>query len=134
MSQETDGEDRDASGGLFSSARTMAATLVAIVQTRAELLSTELEEERIRLTSLLVWMLATLFCAGLAVIFVTLLLMLALWEDHRMLAVTLPAVVFSLAAFFCWRVVSTLLRSKPRLFSASLAELAKDHDQLTPEP
>jgi uncharacterized membrane protein YqjE len=130
MSAEEGGNQPD--GGLFGSIRTMASTLLAIVQTRAELLSTELEEERIRLTSMLVWGFVMLFCAGLGVIFVTLLFVVALWDDHRLLAVGIPAAAFLLAAFASWRVVATKAQAKPKLFSASLAELAKDREQLNP--
>ncbi|MGO8754041.1 MAG: phage holin family protein [Gallionellaceae bacterium] len=130
MSPETG--DSGTNGGLFNSMRTMASTLLAIVQTRVELLSTELEEERIRLTSMLMWMLLMLFCTGMGVIFFTLLLVLALWDDHRLLAVGIPAVLFSLGAVLAWQVVAGKARSKPRLFAASLTELSRDRDQLTP--
>lgn len=117
-------------GGLFDSLKTMMATLIAIVQTRVELLSTELEEERIRLTSMLVWGFVTLFCAALGVIFLTLLLVIALWDDHRLLAVGIPAGVFFTAALLSWLALSARARAKPKLFSASLAELKRDRAQL----
>lgn len=116
--------------GLFDSLRTLAATLIAIVQTRGELLSTELEEERIRLTSMLVWGFVTLFCAALGVIFLTLLLVLALWDEHRLLAVGIPAGVFIAAALLSYVALSARMRAKPRLFSASLAELQRDRARL----
>jgi uncharacterized membrane protein YqjE len=134
MSAEESGSEPDHGGGLFNSVRTMACTLIAIVQTRAELLSTELEEERIRLTSMLAWGFVMLFCAGLGIVFVTLLFVLALWDEHRLLAVGIPAAAFLLAAFAAWRVVLGKARAKPRLFSASLAELSKDRERLTPRP
>lgn len=130
MSSEA--SDSEQSGGLFNSVRTMAGTLLAIVQTRAELLSTELEEERIRLTSMLAWSLVTLFCAGVGVIFATLLFVLALWDDHRLLAVGIPAAAFLFAAFASWRVLAAKTQAKPKLFSASIAELSKDRERLDP--
>jgi len=50
MSQQTGGEERRA--GLFSALKNMIATVIAIGKTRAELLVTELEEEKLRLMSL----------------------------------------------------------------------------------
>lgn len=132
MAADAGDSEQGQGGGLFNSIRTMASTLIAIVQTRAELLSTELEEERIRLTSMLAWGFVMLFCAGLGVIFITMLFVVALWDDHRMLAVGIPAVAFPLAAFAAWRVVSAKAQAKPRLFSASIAELSKDRERLTP--
>lgn len=134
MSVEASESEAGLGGKLFNSVKTMACTLIAIVQTRAELLSTELEEERIRLTSMLVWGFITLFCAGLGVIFAAVLFVLALWDSYRLLAVGIPAGVFLLAAALAWRVVINKARTKPRLFSASLAELSKDRERLTPRP
>lgn len=134
MSADASDSEPGRSGGLFDSVKTMACTLIAIVQTRAELLSTELEEERIRLISMLVWTLVALFCAGLGVIFATLLFVLTLWDSYRLLAVGMPTALFLLAAFFAWRVVLGKAQAKPRLFSVSIAELSKDREQLTPRP
>jgi len=44
----------------------------------------------------------------------------------------IPAVLFFLVGVLAWRVVDVKVKSKPRLFAASLAELDKDRQQLTP--
>ncbi len=134
MTTETDANESGRMGGLYNSVLTMAGTLLAIVQTRVELVSIELEEERIRLTSMMMWMLITLFCAGLGVIFITILLILALWDEHRLLAIGIPAAVFSIATLLAWQVLLGKIRSKPRLLASTLAELSRDRDHLTPPP
>jgi uncharacterized membrane protein YqjE len=116
-------------GGLFSSVKALAITLLAIAHTRLELLSVDLEEEWVRLSSMLAWTFAGLFCAGLGLVFAVLFLVLVLWDTHRLLAVGIPAILFALAAALCWRVVQSKYKNKPRLFGASLAELAKDREQ-----
>ncbi len=118
-------------GGLFDSLKVLAATLLAIAHTRLELLSTELEEERVRLSSMLVWTLVALFCAGLGVVLATLFVVLALWDTHRLLALGIPAILFLLGAALAWLVVRGKARAKPRLFAASLTELSKDRKELT---
>jgi uncharacterized membrane protein YqjE len=118
-------------GGLFDSLKVLAATLLAIAHTRLELLSTELEEERVRLSSMLVWTLAALFCAGLGVVLATLFVVLALWDTHRLLALGIPAILFLLGAALAWLVVRGKARAKPRLFAASLTELSRDRKELT---
>lgn len=119
-------------GGLLESVKTLAGTLLAIGQTRLELLSNELEEERAWLTSMLVWTLIALFCATLAVVLATLLVVVIFWDTYRLLAISMMIALFVAGAGFSWRVVCNMSRSKPRLFSASLAELSKDREQLTP--
>ena len=118
-------------GGLFDSLKVLAATLLAIAHTRLELLSTELEEERVRLSSMLVWTLAALFCGGLGVVLATLFVVLALWDTHRLLALGIPAILFLLGAALAWLVVRGKARAKPRLFAASLTELSRDRKELT---
>lgn len=127
------GENEALHSGLLHSIRTAAATLIAIIQTRVELLSTELEEERIRLTSMLVWGFAALFCAAFGIIFATLLFVVALWDEHRLLAVGIPAAAFLLAAVIAALIVAGKAQARPKLFSASLAELSRDREQLDHE-
>ena len=118
-------------GGLFDSLKVLAATLIAIAHTRLELLSTELEEQWVWLSSMLVWTLVALFCAGVGVVLATLFVVLALWDTHRLLALGIPAILFLLGAALAWLVVRGKARAKPRLFAASLTELSKDRKELT---
>jgi uncharacterized membrane protein YqjE len=118
-------------GGILGSLKGLAATLLAITHTRLELFSVELEEEWVRASSILTWSLVALFCGGIGVVFAALFLVFALWQTHPLLALGIPAVVFVLIAVLSWRVATAKLRAKPRPFAASLAELAKDREQLT---
>lgn len=131
MTSEQKDNDPAQHGGLFGSLKILASTLIAIGQTRLELISTELEEERAWISSMLLWILLALFCAGLGAVMVTLLFVVALWDEHRLLALGIPALLFLLGAGLSWKVVLDKARAKPRLFSASLAELGKDREQLS---
>ena len=118
-------------GGLFDSVKVLAGTLLAIAHTRLELFSTEIEEQRAWLSSMLVWTLVALFCAGVGVVLATLFVVIALWDTHRLLALGIPAILFLLGAGLAWLIVLGKARAKPRLFAASLAELSKDRKELT---
>jgi uncharacterized membrane protein YqjE len=118
-------------GGLFDSVKVLAATLLAIAHTRLELFSTEIEEQRAWLVSMLMWTLVALFCAGVGVVLATLFVVIALWDTHRLLALGIPAILFLLGAALAWLIVLGKARAKPRLFAASLAELSKDRKELT---
>lgn len=127
-------ETQERSGGLLDSVKVLAGTLLAIGQTRLELLSNDLEEERAWLTSMLIWTLIALFCAALAVVLAALLIVVIFWDSYRLLALGILIGFFVLGAVFAWRTLCNMTRSKPRLFSASLGELSKDREQLaTPE-
>ena len=121
-------------GGLLDSVKTLAATLVAMGHTRLELLSTEIEEERVRLISMLLWTLVALFCVALCIVLLTLLMVVVFWDTHRLLVLGILALLFLLGAVMAGRVVLNNAKAKPRLFASSLAELSKDREQLTTRP
>lgn len=124
--------DTTAAGGkgLLESLTTLAATLVAIAHTRLALLSTDLEEEREHFISLLVLALAALFFLGVGVLLATLLLVVAFWDTYRLPLLGVLTGLFLAAGIAAWRIALHKVRSKPRFFAASMAELLKDRQQL----
>lgn len=120
-----------AAGGLFESLKTLSVSLVGIVHTRLELLSTDIAEERAHLITLLVLGLVALFCLGVGIVLLTILIVVAFWESHRLLALGgLTGVFLTAGVGLVWYAMHKA-RTKPRLFEASLAELSKDRQHLT---
>jgi len=118
--------------GLFGSLKTLAATLLGIGRTRLELLSSEIEEQRVWLSSILLWALLALFCAAMGIVLVTLLILVVFWDTHRLLTLFILAFLFLLVAIYSSRVALGKAQAKPKLFSTSLTELSKDQEQLAP--
>lgn len=117
-------------GGLVQSLRKLAATLIAVVQTRLELLVTEIEEERLRVLHLLLWGCVALFFLAFGVLMLTFAVVVLFWDTHRLLvAVLLGAFYLAIGAIFV--VVARRAARRSRLFATSLAELAKDRERLT---
>ena len=120
----------EASSGLMGSVRRLLSTLTSIASTRLELLANELQEERLRLTQMLLFALFALFCFGMGVLLLAVFIAVLFWDDHRLAALGALSVFF----FASGTLMAMLLRNKAqaesRLFSASLAELAKDREQL----
>lgn len=113
-------------GGLFESAKALLGTLVTIAHDRLELLSTELQEEIGRVAFLLLWGAVALFFAFLGIAFLGLLVVIAVWDDHRLLAASLIAALFLILALTAAVLAGRQIGAKPRPFDASLSELAKD--------
>lgn len=123
-------ESHAAAGGLFESLKTLSGSLIGIVHTRLELLSTDIAEERAHLTTLLVLGLVALFCLGVGVVLLAILIAVFFWESHRLAALGGLTGFFLLAgAGLAWLALHKV-RTKPRLFEASLAELSKDRQHL----
>jgi len=117
---------------LFQSLKGYLGTWVELFRTRLELFSTELEEERERLEQIIILTAASIFCLSFGVLLVTFFVVAAFWDtDYRL------AVLGGLALFFLvlGGVGSVLTRRKsrlkPKLFSATLGELAKDYHHLS---
>lgn len=124
-------ESHAATGGLFESLKTLAGSLVGIVHTRLELLSTDIAEERAHLTMLLVLGLVSLFCLGVGVVLLAILIAVVFWESHRIAALGGLTGFFLVAgASLAW-LAEHKARTRPKLFAASLAELSKDRRQLS---
>lgn len=120
------------SPGLVQSLRRLAATLIALLQTRLELLANELEEERVRLVQVLLWGCIALAFLLLGVVMLTLFVVVLFWDTHRVLVSGLLALTFIAIGLAAVAVARSRARARSRLFSASLAELANDREQLTP--
>lgn len=116
--------------GRVHSLRNFAATLVALLQTRLELLATDLDEERIRLLQLLFWAAGALFFFALGVVMITLLLVLLLWDSHRLAGIIVLAATFLGIGGILALGVRNRMHARSRLFSSTLDELVKDKDQL----
>jgi uncharacterized membrane protein YqjE len=120
--------------GLFDSAKALLATLVGVVHTRLELLSTELQEEIGRVALMLLWGTVALAFVFLAIASLGLLILIAFWDDHRLLVAALLAASFLILALLAGFAARKQIAAKPRPFGSSLNELAKDREGLTQKP
>jgi uncharacterized membrane protein YqjE len=96
----------------------------------AQLASTELEEERLRLAELLLLAAAALYFLGIGIVLAALLLVLAFWDGPRLLVLALVSLLFlgvGAGLALSWRHKA---RSKPALLATTIAELQRDRDAL----
>lgn len=118
--------------GLLGSLRQFASTTIEIVHTRIELLATELDEERQRVAAAL-WLAAVgAFCLALGILLGILFLVVLFWDTHRLLVLGMLSGGFLAAGIAAILALRTSIAEHPRLFSQTLAELRRDHDQLNP--
>ena len=116
---------------LLSSLKNIVATSASIAQTRLELLSVDVQIARSKFISLLVMMVCALFFLFFGLVMLSLLIVIYSWETNRMLALGLLTIGFIgiglILAFLTMRSLQTM----PKLFEASIAEFAKDREELT---
>ncbi|MEO7253937.1 MAG: phage holin family protein [Casimicrobium sp.] len=121
-------------GNLLRSVQNLGGSFLAIVQTRLELLSTEIEEEWLRLAGFVLLALAALFCVSVAIVLAVVFVVAAFWDSYRLSAIVGLGAVFVLIAAVLWRMLVMRYAAKPPLFAASLKELRKDRERTPTEP
>jgi uncharacterized membrane protein YqjE len=122
--------DASRASGLLASLRGLAGDAVGLLHTRLELLIAEIEEERAWIVRLLILSVIASFFLAIGVLTLTIFIILLAWESHGLLvAGALTAIYLGIGVAFALS-VRKLTLSRPKLFSASLAELRKDKNEL----
>ena len=121
------------SSGLMGSLKRLTSSLLAILATRLELLANELQEERLRLTQLLLLGVFAAFCIGTGLILLNAFIVVLFWDDHRLVALGTLTLVYLVAGAAVAMVLRARARAGAKLFAASLAELQKDRHALRGE-
>lgn len=130
MSGQTPTAPAGRPSGLFASLRDLLATLLAIAETRLELVTTELEEELHRIAEILAWAFVLIFFGGMTVLMLALLIIVLWWEDHRVLAASLTCLGFLLITATAALVLRARVAARPKLLDATIEELKRDRDAL----
>jgi uncharacterized membrane protein YqjE len=120
----------EAPRGLFGSLRALFDNVLAILHSRAELFTTELEEEVTRLVGVLLWAFVAVLCAIVGATFVGVMILLIAPPAYRAWTAAGLALLFLALAAVGYRSIRRILRAKPRPFDASLRELEKDRAHL----
>lgn len=115
---------------LLSSLKGLLSTGASIAQTRLELISTDVQIARSKFISLLLIIVCTLFFLFFGLVMLALLIVIYSWESDRMLALSLLTSGFLVVGLILALVVLRSLKTMPKLFEASIAELAKDRQEL----
>ena len=109
--------------------KNFVATLISIGKTRAELLVTELEEEKYRLMGLWSKAIGAAFMLAVGVVLAVFSLALAFWEQ-RVVIFAIFAALFIGGGLLLVGLLRQQARQPSKLFRASLSELEADMAQL----
>ena len=126
----TDGREASERAGLSGSARRLGTSLLQVLLTRLDILSTEVAEERSNLARLVIVLLALLVCMQAGLLLAVLFIVLVLGRQHEVAAVGITALVLMLLALACVLWLRWWLKSRPAMFGTTISELRKDRDRL----
>ncbi|KJK19339.1 phage holin family protein [Pseudomonas sp. NPDC087612] len=118
--------------GAGPSSKRLGAAVLGLLHGHVELFGIELQEQKARTLSLLLF-------AGLALVFALLLLtalsglvLVMLWDSYRLAGIIGLCVFYGLAAVFCGLRLKAAVFDESSPFSSTLEELAKDRERLLP--
>jgi uncharacterized membrane protein YqjE len=122
-------EEAGHTAGLLESLRNLARTFLAILQTRLEIVASEIEEGRTRLARIVVLAAVAGFCLALTLILLVFFLVVLFWDTDRLLAIGVLTGVFAAGGIAACLMLRAAIR-RPKFLSATLAELRKDRAKL----
>jgi uncharacterized membrane protein YqjE len=115
---------------LLSSLKNLVSTGASIAQTRLELISTDVQIARAHFLRILVMLIFTLFFLFFGLVMLALLILIYSWESDRLLALSILTSGVLTTGFILALIVLRSLKTMPKLFEATIAELAKDREEL----
>lgn len=118
------------SSGLLGSVQNLFASLLGLARTRLDLLSTELQEALAHIALGIVIAVAAVLLATLGLAFAGAALLFAMAPEQRLTAAAIIAFVY--LAVGLGLAIVLRVRKRPRIFEASIGELQRDQDALTP--
>ena len=115
---------------LLQSAVRLAGTLLGVVQTRGELVATEIEQEMSRAARVLLLGFTALLAAILGLLVLGVVVIALFWDTHRTAAALSVLLVFAAIAVGSVWTLRRQLKTRPRFLASSREELARDIDRL----
>ena len=116
----------------MDSVRSFLASWVAVVKTRVEIISVEIEEQRAWVEQLLFLAVGVAFCLSMGMMLLTLFVVVLFWENHPLVVLGLFTVLYLGGGLALGLTLRYKIKNKPRIFSATAMELGKDYTALQP--
>jgi len=123
-----DSAEESRAGGLSSSLVQLAASMLALVRSRLELVTIEFEEQRERTKDMLVLAVVAAVFLSFAVIVLSALILALFWETHPVIATLCVAAAYAVIGLVAVALLKNRQRQRP--FAATIAELERDVEAL----
>lgn len=120
------------SAGLLVSLRRLGATTLELGRIRLELLSTEVERQKLSILSALLWAALGSVCVAVGLVLLSGLVVLLFWDSYRLQAIAALVFAYFIVGGLMLRHAVSRIQTPSGAFAASRAELARDHAALVP--
>jgi len=124
--------DTGRSSSLLTTAGSFIDGMLGSAQNRLQLLSVELQEEKLRLIQVFIWVAATVFAGMMAIALLTVTIVSFFWDTARFAALGGATVFYAAGLGILWWQFRRFLSRQPQPFAATLGELEKDRACIRP--
>ncbi len=115
-----------------SSPSRLGAAFLGLLHSHVELFGIELQEQKARTVSLLLFAGLALVFALLLLIGLSALLLILVWDSYRLTGIIGLCAFYTLAALFCAMRLKAAIFDESSPFHSTLEELANDRERLMP--
>jgi uncharacterized membrane protein YqjE len=120
-------------GSLMEAFRRTFDTFIQAVETRMDLFSLELQEEKIRVVHIVLWTCAAVFLSAIALVMVTFTIVTAVGVEHKVLAMIICSVIYVIAAGISGYKLYQSLYNSQQPFAETITQLKQDRNRLKPK-
>jgi len=121
-----------ASTGLIGSLRALGDNLLGTVHDRLELLSVEVQEEKLRLIQAFVWISVAVFTGMMTLVFLSLTVVYLFWAEARLTVLIVLTALYAIAFLTVVFAFRRHLAKEPRPLDSTLREIAEDRSCIPP--
>ena len=133
MVKERAEEERAPRAGLMESLRSALGTAVALLKTRIQIISTELEEAKLHFEEMVLLAVVSIFCLSFGLLLLTLFVVVLFWETYRWQVLGAFALLYLGVGAGSALALRKKAKTKPKLFASTMEELGKDYTHLSVE-
>lgn len=129
MDERAPATDTEAMGGEshVGAIRGLLAAALDALRTRLDLAAVEVELYLLRVVQMLLWAAAAVACALLALVFLLVTIVVALWDSHRMLGLLGGTGLFVVLAVVFAFLGARTFRNRPNMLDGTIQQL--EHDE-----
>src|SRR5437764_103417 len=102
------------SAGIMESIRSFLASWIAVIKTRVEIISVEIEEQREWIEQLLLLAVGAAFCMSMGMILLTLFVVVLFWDKHPLAVLGAFTVLYLAVGLVLWLSLQHKIKTKPQ--------------------
>lgn len=136
MDERAPATDTEGMGGEshVGAIRGLLAAALDALRTRLDLAAVEVELYLLRVVQMVLWAAAAVACALLALVFLLVTIVVALWDSHRMLGLVGGTALFIILAVVFAALGARTFRNRPNMLDGTLQQLEHDENSARGAP